>query len=130
MPRGRKLDVVARADLLRSQAQTAPVTEVVTFYFAGSPPEGFVDTALRFREEVVARQPGYVEAALGVTHEEVTFEGEKGHALVALVGWDSEQSWRTFANSEEYKEKNPGKTLEEGVLRGFEMEVVELQGYS
>jgi heme-degrading monooxygenase HmoA len=94
------------------------------------PPDGFVETVLRFRTDVVAHQPGYVEAALGVTHEEVTFEGEKGHALVALVGWDSEQSWQTFANSEEYKEKNPGQTLEEGVLRGFEMEIVELQAYS
>ena len=65
-----------------------------------------------------------------MTHEEVTFEGEKGHALVALVGWDSEQSWQTFADSEEYKEKNPGQTLEEGVLRGFQMEVVGLQAYN
>ena len=91
------------------------------------PPDGFLETVLRFRDDVVAQQPGYVDAALGVTHEEVIFEGEKCRALVALVGWKSEQDWQTFASSKEYKEKNPGQTLEEGVLRGFEMEIVELQ---
>lgn len=105
------------------------MTEVVTFYFAVSPPEGFLETVLRFRDEVVAHQPGYIDAAFGVTYEEVVFNGEKGQALVALVGWDSEQSWRTFADSEEYKEKNPGDSLDEGVLRGFEMEVVGLAEY-
>ena len=105
------------------------MTEVVTFYFVGSPPEGFAETVLRFRDDVLAHQPGYVDAAFGVTYEEAVFNGEKGHALVALVGWDSEQSWRSFADSEEYKEKNPGGTLVEGVLRGFDMEIVRLSKF-
>lgn len=111
-----------------SQAQSAPVTEVVTFYFADSPPTGFIEKALAFRE-VLAQQPGFVEVALGVTHQEVEFEGQTGHALVVLVGWESEESWKTFADSEEYKEKNPGQSLEAGVLKGFEMEVVSLREF-
>ncbi|KAF2158997.1 hypothetical protein M409DRAFT_30532 [Zasmidium cellare ATCC 36951] len=106
--------------------QTAPVTEVLTFYFAGTPPADFMEKAFAFRE-VLAQQTGFVDVALGVAHEEVEFEGEKGHPLVVLVGWKSEQDWKTFAESEEYKEKNPGWSLEKGVLRGFEMEVVTLE---
>ncbi|KAK4502124.1 hypothetical protein PRZ48_005547 [Zasmidium cellare] len=108
------------------KAQTAPVTEVVTFYFTGSPPAEFVEKALAFRE-VLAQQPGFVDVALGVTHEEVEYQGEKGHPLVVLIGWGSEQQWKTFAESEEYKQKSPGRSLEEGVLKGFEMEVVTLE---
>lgn len=108
-----------------AKAQCAPITEVVTFYFGGPPPTGFLDQALAFRE-ILAQQPGFVEVVLGVTHQEVEFEGEMGYPLVVLLGWESEEHWKTFAESEEYKNKNPGRILEEGVLRGVETEVVSL----
>lgn len=66
------------------------MTEVTTLYFAGPPPLGFVDTALGFRE-VPAQQPGFVDLALGETHEEVTFDGVKGYPIVLVVGWESEE---------------------------------------
>ena len=76
---------------------------------------------------MLERQPGFVDVALGVAHEEVDWKGTQGHPLVVLIGWQSERDCQTFANSAEYKEKNPGRSLQEGVLRGFEMEVVPLQ---
>ena len=99
---------------------------MATYLFSGGPPSGFVDTALRFRE-ILAQQKGFIEVAVGVTHEEVPFDGDKGHAMVALVGWKTEQDWQTWADSQEAKEKNPSRGLGEGVLRKFEVEVVGLE---
>lgn len=91
-------------------------------------PDDFAEKVFRFRD-VLVQQPGFVEMALGVTHEEVPFDGEKGHPLVVLIGWDSEQNFQTFIHSEDYKQKSPARSLKEGVLRKAEMEIVRLEPF-
>ena len=102
------------------------MTEVVTFHFSGPPPDGFLGKALGFRD-VLAEQPGFVEIALGVTHEEVDLEGKKGYVVVALVGWETKEDFIAFRDSETLKEKSPGVGVQEDVLVGREMRVANLQ---
>ena len=73
---------------------------------------------------MLAEQPGFVEVALGVTHEEVGLEGKKGCVVVALVGWEG---FIAFRDSETLKEKNPGVGVQEDVLVGREMRIANLQ---
>lgn len=110
------------------QTQTAPVTEVLTFYFTGMSSDDFTEKVFGFRD-VLAQQPGFIEMALGTTHEEVAFDGEMGHPLVVLIGWESEQDFQTFINSSDYKQKSPARSLKEGVLRKAELEIVRLEPF-
>lgn len=110
------------------QTQTAPVTEVITFYFTGMSPDDFTEKASGFRD-VLAQQPGFIEMALGVTHEEVAFDGATGHPLVILIGWESEQDFQNFIHSEDFKQKSPARSLEAGVLRKAEIEIVRLEPF-
>lgn len=108
-----------------SQAQQAPVTEAVTFYFSGAPPQGFVETALGFRQ-VLSQQPGFVELAVGTTIEAVDHNDTKGNAVVALIGWKTREDFETFRDSETYKSQNPGLSLKDGELIGLDMIVANL----
>lgn len=69
---------------------SAPVTEIVTFYFDGVPPPAYSENVEKFAKVAEEKKvDGYQGLAYGFTHEEVEKDGIKGKAAVLAIGWQS-----------------------------------------
>lgn len=108
------------------QPLNAPVTEIVTFFFADPPPDGFLEKVGDSRS-VSSHHPGFVEVSLGVNFgDEVNFQGMSSHAVIALVGWETKEPLERVQDSGALREWNPcvGLPTESEVRR--HMRVVKL----
>lgn len=81
-----------------TKAVAAPVTEVATLFYDGTPPtdcmEGLREMRGVFQDHKIS---GWRALAGGLTHEEKNYEGVKGRAVVLAIGWDSVEqhlAWR------------------------------------
>jgi len=80
----------------------APVTEVVTLYFADKSEKGEKD-ARQFTDMLTKEADGLVALDLGWIQEEVEYEGAKGRAMFAVMGWTSVDAHMAFRGSESFK---------------------------
>lgn len=94
-----------------TRALAAPVTEIATFYFNGSPNADWLDNASQAGEWLEREAPESRGIAYGITHEEVEYQGIKGKAAVIVVGWTSREAHMTFRETESFRENI-------GLLRG------------
>lgn len=93
-----------------SAACSAPVTELATFYFDGTPPANYARGVHDFIQTCVDAKPaqklyGY---ATGVCEEEVEREGVRGKAGVLVVGWESVEAHMEFRKNEVFVKNAPG----------------------
>ena len=90
------------------KAFTEPVTQVATFFYDGSPPEGILDGVHKFFEVLKEKKvPGALSCAAGITYEEVEFEDGKGRAVVLVIGWRSIEDHLAFKETKLYEESIP-----------------------
>lgn len=92
-----------------ASALKAPVTEVATFYFQDSTPQGYTENVHEFIKTCLAAGPkqkvyGY---ATGTSHEVVEREGVKGKAGVLVIGWDSVEDHMEFRKTEVFQREAP-----------------------
>ncbi|KAK5172992.1 uncharacterized protein LTR77_003114 [Saxophila tyrrhenica] len=87
-----------------TRAMSAPVTEVVTFYFEGGPPDDSFESCKKFLEtcEKESQQKVY-GWAYGTTYEEIEKDGVKGKGAVLLIGWESRQEHMDFRETDTFK---------------------------
>ena len=85
----------------------SPVTEVATCYFA-SHDAGFDDRIKKLAEVMKEKAPGFKAASAGWVIEDVEHEsigaGKKGKAVVAVIGWESEEAHHKFRESPAFGE--------------------------
>lgn len=85
-----------------AQAMAAPVTEMATFYFDGEVPSDYLEGAEKF-----CQGTGLPPSAMGVSYEELGYEGGKGKALVLLVGWPTVEKHQAFRETQAFKDHIP-----------------------
>lgn len=84
---------------------SAPITEVVTLYFDGGPPDDYLDDVAKLTAKMKKENiQGVVGAAAGITYEEVEKDGVKGKAAVVLIGWESIDVHMEFRKTDFFKE--------------------------
>ncbi|KAK5118736.1 hypothetical protein LTR85_007942 [Meristemomyces frigidus] len=88
-----------------TKAITAPVTEVATLYYNGTPPPDSMDGLVEMRRVFSKHQiPGWRALAGGITHEAVEYEGAKGKAVVLVIGWESVEQHMAWRATQLYAE--------------------------
>ncbi|KAK5107424.1 hypothetical protein LTR62_001285 [Meristemomyces frigidus] len=107
----------------------APTTEFATFYFEGEPPADYVEKAMEC-VEVIRKEAGagFLDAAVGVTHEVVEHEGVKGKAAVLAVGWRSREAHMEFRETKAFKENIHLLRRESKKLTMWHVQFMEYQG--
>ena len=83
------------------KAFSAPITELVRFYFEGDAPETYFDdfrkAGEKLREDGVR---GIVATAAGITIEDHEHDGVKGKVAIVVVGWESLEHHMEFLKSQ------------------------------
>lgn len=108
-------------------ALKAPVTEVATFYFDGSPPSDAYESTKKFIEicekDAAAKVSGW---AYGITQEEIEKDGVKGYGAVLAIGWETVEAHMEFRTTEVFKEN---VHLLRQNAKGIEMHHVRFMNY-
>ncbi|KIW78342.1 hypothetical protein Z517_08177 [Fonsecaea pedrosoi CBS 271.37] len=87
------------------KALGAPVTEIATFYFEGTPSDEYLAGVCVFQSAVKAEvDSGPLASAAGMTHAEVERDGVKGKAVKLVIGWESVERHNEFRKTKAYKE--------------------------
>ena len=83
------------------KAFSAPITELVRFYFEGDAPEAYFDdfrkAGEKLREDGVH---GIIATAAGITLEHHEHDGVKGKVAIVVVGWESLEHHMDFLKSQ------------------------------
>lgn len=86
-------------------ALLAPVTETVTVYFEGGPPEGYLDDLQKFAKAAFDLADSGLKAfAAGITYEDLEIDEIKGKAGIVFIGWESIEKHKAFRETEAFKE--------------------------
>ncbi|KAM0721989.1 hypothetical protein Q7P37_002915 [Cladosporium fusiforme] len=89
-----------------SRAISAPITEIVTFYYDYSPDADWLTTAAEAEKRLgkELKSPGYMNIAYGITHEEVEYMSIKGKAALLMLGWESEDTRMSSRETTAFKQ--------------------------
>lgn len=80
----------------------SPVTEVLTCYLETEDP-GFESKAKQL-VKAISDNEGFKAASVGWVVEDVEYEGKKGKAYVALVGWESVEAHMACRETQAFKD--------------------------
>ena len=81
----------------------SPVTEVLTAYFEKEDND-FAAKATQLTKAISENADGFKGAAGGWVIEDVEYEGKKGKAYVAMIGWESVEAHMAFRETTAFKE--------------------------
>lgn len=82
---------------------SAPVTEMVALYFAPDyKPSDFDPDFGKFTAVLEKSAEGYRGSAGGWVVEELEYDGQKGKAFVAAIGWDSIDAHKAYRETEAF----------------------------
>ena len=109
-----------------SEALSAPITEVATFYYNGSPPETSFEGAKTLLEALMKDGVKIMGWAFGTTHEVIKRDSVRGKRNVLLVGWESMQAHADSHHTQSLKDNIHRLTTPE--VKTYEMHHVSATG--
>jgi len=92
-----------------TKAVTAPITEMLTFYFPADVEESSFELAWeQFIDALSKNSDGYVGSAGGWVVEDLEYQGQPGKAYVVAIGWESIQAHMAYRETQPFKDTISG----------------------
>ena len=110
-----------------SEALSAPVTEVATFYYDKAPPETAFEGAKTLIEGLKKDGVKVLGWAFGTTHEVIEKDGARGKGNVLVVGWETVEAHYDSHNTQALKDNIHRLTTPE--VKTFEMHHIQATAY-
>lgn len=87
---------------------SAPVTEIVTYFFSNAPPSNPGDGINKLLTAVREEGYGLLGWVYGTTYEEMEHEGTVGRAGMVALGWESVEEHVRARESKAFRERSGG----------------------